>query len=336
MGVELSAAARTSSAQPQVAAGAAFDWPIVCPRCRVPLDYGGQAFSCRRCGRSYPIKKGVICFQVQDDFYEGRYPALPLHFLSDERLPWGLGLLYLVSMHYLWYIRQYVPKSGRILDVACGAGMRYLPTRGIVAGLEVSFSSACEMAKIYDLALQGTGLNIPLDDNSVDAVVSRFFLEHVLPGDKAGLLAEFHRVLKPGGWLITLQDCECNNALWRWARQDRVLFQQRFVDNDGHYGLMYASKNLALLRQAGFKLVAYHASNKTPLVHLPMLEWMQPYRRKSILAAFLLHLASIINQHRWLNQVYTLLLTLFDDLMEPFLPLDHARYLLAACQVNKG
>lgn len=309
------------------------DWPLICPDCRSPLLCTETACACSGCGRSYPVEDGVIRFVEADAFYEKRYSPSPLRFLPDERRPWGLALLYLVSMHYLWYIRKYVPSQARILDVGCGAGMRYLTTRGRVAGLELSFSSAREMAKLYDLALQANALRIPLDDGAVDAVVSRFFLEHVPPQDKVPLLAEFRRVLKPGGWLITLQDCECNNPLWRWAKQDPVLFQERFIENDGHYGLMYASENLALFRQAGFEVVEYHASNKTPLVHLSMLEWMQPYRSKSKLAALLLLLASVVRHHRLLNLVYTLGVTMFDDLVEQALPLDNARYLLCACRL---
>lgn len=308
------------------------DWPLVCPDCGEPLQRIKKAWICSGCAKNYPLKDGVISFVGQDPFYEDRYPPASLRFFPDERTPWGLAALYLVSMHYFWYIRKYVPPSAKILDVACGAGMRYLPTRGRVAGLEVSFSSAREMAKIYQLALQANALDIPLDDHSLDVVVSRFFLEHVPSNDKAKLLAEFHRILKPGGWLITLQDCECNNPLWRWAKQDSALFQERFIENDGHYGLMYASENLALFQQTGFEVITYHASNKTPFVHLPMLEWMQPYRSKSRLAAPLLKLASVIRHNRWLNHAYTMAVTLLDDFLEPFLPLDHARYLLVACR----
>jgi hypothetical protein len=129
-----------------------------------------------------------------------------------------------------------------------------------------------------------------------------------------------------------LQDCECNNPLWLWAKRDATLFQERFVDHDGHYGLMYASENLALFRQAGFEVVDYYAGNKTPFVTLSMLDWMQPYRSKSALAALALRVGSAINHSRWLNAAYTMTMTLLDDIVESFLPLDHARYLLVACR----
>lgn len=310
------------------------DWPLVCPDCQAPLCYDNNTYNCLHCGKGYPVKDGVVCFVGQDAFYEERYPPMPLNFQPDERLPWELALLYLVSMHYLWYIRKYVPHMSRILDVACGAGMRYLPTLGSVAGLEVSFSSARQMAQVYDLSLQANALKIPLAGGAVDAIVSRFFLEHVPTKDKMLLLSEFRRVLKPGGWLVTLQDCDCNNPLWRWAKQDPNLFQKHFIENDGHYGLVCPSENIALFRKAGFEIITYRASNKTPLVHLSMFQWMMPYRGKSRLVDAMLMLASVAHRSRWLGQAFTMAVTLIDDLMEPYLPLDHARYLLAVCRVN--
>jgi SAM-dependent methyltransferase len=237
-------------------------------------------------------------------------------------------------MHYFEYIHRWIPAGSKILDLACGGGMRYLPTRGVVAGVEVSLASATKMAKVYDLGLQASALQIPLGPHSVDAVVSRYFFEHVPVSDKRTLLAEIRRVLRPGGWLITQQDCECDNSLWKWARQDPVLFRQRFIENDGHFGLIYASENLKLFRESGFEVVKYHASNKTPLVSLSMLEWMQSYRHKSQVANFGLGLAAYVNRNKILNTAYTFGTTLFDDFVEPFLPLDMARYLLCACRVT--
>jgi hypothetical protein len=82
-------------------------------------------------------------------------------------------------------------------------------------------------------------------------------------------------------------------------------------------------------------VVNYHASNKTPLVSLSMLEWMQPYRDKSRSANFWLGLAAIVNRNKILNTAYTFGTALLDDILEPLLPLDKARYLLSACQVKK-
>jgi len=308
----------------------------VCPQCRETLSQGANELACARCGRIYGITDGVIRFVSEDTFYEHRYEPGTLEFSPNERTPWGRSLLYLVSMHYFWYIRKFIPAGSSILDLACGAGMRYLTTRGRVAGLEVSFTAARQMSRVYDLALQASALEIPLKTGSLDAVVSRFFLEHVPVASKPALLREIRRVLRPGGWLITQQDCECDNSLWKWAQKDRALFQSRFVDNDGHLGLQYPSENLRQFRDAGFEVVKFHASNKTPFVTLSMLEWMQPYRSKSAIANVLLGLGGVVNRNKLLNTAYTFGTTLLDDAAERFLPLDSARYLVAVCQSQPG
>lgn len=40
---------------------------------------------------------------------------------------------------------------------------------------------------------------LPLEDNSVDRILTEHFLEHTTPADMEKILDEFHRVLKPGG-----------------------------------------------------------------------------------------------------------------------------------------
>jgi SAM-dependent methyltransferase len=305
---------------------------LICPSCQNQLGRQSQDYFCETCDKLYPIVDGVTRFSPPDEFYEGRYAVTPANFRPDETSLTGKASLYYYSQHYLWYIRQHIPQGSHILDVAGGAGIPYLTQHWHVAGLEVSAPHARAMAQNYELALCANALDIPLEDHSLDAVISRFFLEHVSPDNKLKLVKEFHRVLKPGGWLITMQDCESNNPLWRWARHDPELFQARFIENDGHYGLMYASENLDLFRQAGFQVHSWHAPNKTPFVTLSMLEWMQPYRSKAIWANVLLGAGHIVYRNRWLTQAYNVTMTIWDDLVERLLPLDHARYLLAVCK----
>ena len=282
------------------------------------------------------MRDQVVCFTENDNFYEARYEPVVWKFRPNERSVWGRFALYLVSMHYLWYIWKYVPAGARVLDVACGAGMEYLARRYRMAGLELSHRSARVMAGVYDLSLQAGAAGIPLADQSVDAVVSRFFLEHVPVAAKLELIREMKRILKPGGVLVSLQDCDCNNWLWQWAKRDPELFQKHFVENDGHYGLLHPSRNLQLFREAGFEVVKYYGANKTPLVTLSMLEWMQSYRAKSKTANLALGLAHSVAKNRLSNLFYTSAMTVFDDMTGPLLPLDHARYLLCVCQTPRG
>jgi len=291
-------------------------------------------YACDRCSRTFSIEEGVVRYSMDDRFYENRYEPVPLRFLPNEWSILGNLMLYFVSMHYFWLIKRYIPKGSHILDLAGGAGTSYLTTIGTVAGIDVSFPAAREMAKAYDIALQAEASKIPLANGSVDAIVCRFFLEHVRLEQKEETLGEIRRSLRNGGIFIALQDCDCDNVLWRWAKRDEALFKERFIENDGHHGLLRAEENLRLLKNSGFKILHSYAANKTPFVSLSMLEWMRPYGQKSKLAKMLLAPVPLISGNRLLNTAYTFSMTLFDDLVEPFLPMNHARYLLTVCQAG--
>jgi ubiquinone/menaquinone biosynthesis C-methylase UbiE len=308
------------------------DWSLSCPNCHTNLIAQDESYDCPFCLERYLIQDGVVRFVQQDPFYEDRYPPKPINFSPNLEKWTGQFILYLIGMHYFWFINKYVPPGSQILDLAGGAGMVFLAKNYKTLGLDISFSSLVEMSKIYEVSLQCGAARMPIPNGVLDAVVSRFFLEHVPPGEKEIVLQECWRVLKPGGWLIILQDCECKNPLWLWAKRDKEIFQRNFIDRDGHYGLLYPSQNLTLLEKTGFRIVNKYASNKTFLVTPSMFEWMQDYRQNGWMENLLLGFASLSNKYRLVNLVYSIIMTLWDDLIGRFLPLDHARYLLTACQ----
>jgi 2-polyprenyl-6-hydroxyphenyl methylase/3-demethylubiquinone-9 3-methyltransferase len=93
-----------------------------------------------------------------------------------------------------------------ILDIGCGGGFmsEALASRGArVIGLdpwETVLRIAHKHAKTYQMDIcyvAGAGESLPLDNDSMDTVVSVDVLEHVL--DVPSVLAEIYRVLRPGG-----------------------------------------------------------------------------------------------------------------------------------------
>jgi SAM-dependent methyltransferase len=94
---------------------------------------------------------------------------------------------------------------GRVLDAACGTGRyaRHLARRGHDV---VAVDSSAEMLAVARAATPGADFvvgaleSLPLEDSSVDAVVCALALTHVC--DLAPVMAEFARVLRPGGHLV--------------------------------------------------------------------------------------------------------------------------------------
>lgn len=93
----------------------------------------------------------------------------------------------------------------QILDAGCGTGavMRYLSAFGTVTGCDL-FAEALDFCRQRGLQRlnQATVIHLPFATASFDLVTSFDVLYHRTIGDYRQALAEFHRVLKPGGYVF--------------------------------------------------------------------------------------------------------------------------------------
>jgi SAM-dependent methyltransferase len=117
-----------------------------------------------------------------------------------------------------------LPADARVLDAGCGAGEPVLrraaaaTTVADAVGLDLSrgqLSLAAAAAPDAPL-LQGDMTRLPLATDSVDAVVAYWSLIHVPDADQPAVLAEFARVLRPGGRLLVTEGREA----WRGENPD--------------------------------------------------------------------------------------------------------------------
>lgn len=300
---------------------------LACPKCRGALRSERGTAECARCAKVFVRDRGVYRFVPDDDFYEGAYEA-SVNFVSDGSLRSEL-LLYLFNTHYLWYVRKYVPKGARLLELGCGGGVRFFAQHARATGLDLSFSSLRRLDPAYEGALQASALELPLASETFDAVVSAYFWEHIEPSARPQLLSEVARVLKPGGRVVFLFDVLSNNPLYRIFRRDASKFREDFVENDRHYGLEPATKNLQRFANAGFEVLAMHLANKSLVQHLPVYSWGRNYGRAARAAAAV---ARTISSSAVASKAYTASVTLFDDMIERFLPKDWARIMLVALE----
>ncbi len=100
-----------------------------------------------------------------------------------------------------------------ILDIGCGTGMMLedLQKMGSATGLDFSMV-ALEYCKNRGISKLGRAdvRHIPVKDNSVDVITALDLIEHI--EDDHGLMAEFQRVLKPGG--IAIMSVPAHKKLW--------------------------------------------------------------------------------------------------------------------------
>jgi len=110
-----------------------------------------------------------------------------------------------------------------ILDVGCGTGINldWLKEYGSVTGLDIS-KYALDFCKRrgHNTVIQGDAESLPFPSNRFDIMMALDILEH-LDDDKA--LEEFHRVLKPNGYLVL--NVPAFNSLW--SRHDEALHHKR-------------------------------------------------------------------------------------------------------------
>lgn len=112
-----------------------------------------------------------------------------------------------------------VPHDARILEVGCGSGalVRSLVDKGFahVTGLDLS-ELAIEHARSRGLddVLVMDAANTQFDDASFDVIIASDVLEHIM--DEQGALAEWMRLLVPGGLLV----CFVPAFAFLWSEHD--------------------------------------------------------------------------------------------------------------------
>jgi SAM-dependent methyltransferase len=97
--------------------------------------------------------------------------------------------------------------DGPVADLGCGPGhiTAYLDGRGLAAfGVDVS-PAMIELARPAYPGLRfevGSMSALTIADGTLGGVLSRWSMIHTPPPEVPGILAEFHRVLAPGGHLL--------------------------------------------------------------------------------------------------------------------------------------
>jgi len=305
---------------------------LICPSDRSVLikELDSLGYACPRCGQRFCTDHGVVRFlPYSDEFYEGRY-LYTIKYVPRSEHWYAAWPLWLINSGYVWAVRSYVPAGQVVVEVGCASGVRYFARRYQLIGLDLSYSSLRQVSDLYAACLQADVTQaIPLPDRSVHAIVSSFFWEHISPELKPKALAEFHRVLVPGGKLVFLYDIDSRNPLYRYLRRrDPELFRKILIEKEGHLGWQTAEANQTSFESNGFRVIANQGREKTPLIGPAMYDkvlswkgWTEP------LARFGYKLSQVPWFHAYNGSVRVL-----DATLGRLLPLSWSRVLISICE----
>jgi SAM-dependent methyltransferase len=140
------------------------------------------------------------------EIFERVIPDTPLEW-TGERLTTAIAGQIEVEHLHRYFLARALCRGLDVLDVAAGEGygtaLLAQAARSVI-GIEISTRAVAHAAAAYRgpnlRFLEGDARCLPLDDASVDAVVSFETIEHLYDHDQ--FLAEVRRVLRPGGRFI--------------------------------------------------------------------------------------------------------------------------------------
>ncbi len=159
-----------------------------CPDCHGALADSAEEVRCLLCGRSYPVVQGVPILLA------GGATAAPRPVKQDrgpgERLrrwsmPPATSYKRRVDRERLPAFVQKLGQTARVLNV----GAKETDLGEHVLNLDLGLFSGVDVV--------GDAMSLPLQDESLDAVITQGVLEHVRHPERA--VAEICRVLRPGG-----------------------------------------------------------------------------------------------------------------------------------------
>jgi len=149
----------------------------------------------------------------------GVLPNMALQMLAAERYcdqlepPIRLYHIPIVGRMYRNRVARCVnllPRGKRVLEVGYGSGVSFLALGekfDVIEGIDLHQHGGAVRDSFDGCGVtlnlrRGSVLDLPYDDDSIDAALAISIHEHLHPADQATAFSEIHRVLKPGGCYV--------------------------------------------------------------------------------------------------------------------------------------
>jgi len=303
-----------------------------CPACRGELSEatGENQLSCLNCASIYRIREGIPCFVPENQFYEGKFTEPRRDGASRRQgLTWALKVFYdrwsstrVKDQFTGEFMKRFSPGT-LVLDIGCGGGNEVLSPWSTV-GVDLSFAGLKSAKNIYVAVAAADTTTLPFADNTFDVINSWDVFGHVPFEQKDAVLAEWKRVLKPGGWMSHIIEAHCTAPFYGLVRQDAGLFEKYFIELDGHYGLELPSQIGQRFKNAGFEVIRLWSFFRAGI--FPPEEYSKrlgpEYAAQSRLLRALAALGHACERNKPLYAAVSLTTGMLARMLNPLLPLD--------------
>jgi SAM-dependent methyltransferase len=175
-----------------------------CPACRGTLNRAADALTCASCGRRYPIANGIpiLIDEEQSVFDIAAFAGGAATFFKPHGRLFRLFRAVVPEVVLKPNTRRNLKRMRELLLERDRA--RVLVVGGSIRGAAMDELEHPKIELVETDAAHGPrtalicdGHSLPFADGSFDGVLAQCVLEHVVDPDRC--VAEFHRVLRPGG-----------------------------------------------------------------------------------------------------------------------------------------
>jgi 2-polyprenyl-3-methyl-5-hydroxy-6-metoxy-1,4-benzoquinol methylase len=159
---------------------------------------------------------------------------------------------------YIQFARYLPADAKRILDVGCSTGRGGIALKSkrpdvSIFGLDCLQHRLDKLPDVYSGGVCSFTTAIDAPDDSFDAVVAGEFIEHVTYADGLKTIAEFHRVIRPGGRLLMTTP---------YPDYVRLVLTGRSTVGGAHLSAHYPKQLKVMMNDAGFRDVRWRPSGK--------------------------------------------------------------------------
>ena len=187
---------------------------IACPVCGGSLVPGSEALTCDGCRAGYPVRDGILDLRPADITAKPEFQDWTSHWSAENQQTFAQRFFSVYrktvfARTVAHFVNGYFATSGVFLEAGSGTsetshlidkhdGERVL----IAADIIVPVLRHCD--PIMDIRAGADIFRLPFRANSLDGIWNVGVMEHFLHDQIDRIMAEFHRVLKPGGVVILL------------------------------------------------------------------------------------------------------------------------------------